>query len=125
MRRLLKYETRKDPIASPQVFVSRLTRNGVWAIATVALSLLVGSWGYMHFENMTAIDAFANASMILSGMGPLTPLTTVGGKIFASLYAIASGFLLLGIASVMLLPVFHRLLHRFHVDDDGVPPERG
>jgi hypothetical protein len=127
MRKLFTFETRKDPVASPQVFVSRLTRNGIWALGTVIASLAVGSWGYMHFENMPAVDAFANASMILSGMGPLTPLTTVGGKIFASLYAIASGFLLLGIASVMLLPVFHRILHRFHVeeDDDDAPPARG
>ena len=67
---------------------------------------------------MRTIDAFANASMILASMGPLTPLMTDGGKVFASLYAIFSGFLLIGISTLMLAPVFHRILHRFHVEDD-------
>lgn len=73
--------------------------------------------GYMGFEGMGALDAFANAAMILSGMGPLAPLATPGGKIFAGIYAIFSGLLLFGIAGLMLAPVFHRLLHHFHVDD--------
>ena len=82
----------------------------------VVLALAVGMAGYMAFEGMGLIDAFANAAMILSGMGPLTPLNSDGGKIFAGLYAIASGLLFFGIAGLVLAPVFHRLLHRFHVD---------
>ena len=117
MRRLIHFESRHQPVASNTVFISRLTRNAFWSVAVVVASLLVGSWGYMYFENMRAVDAFANAAMILSGMGPLNPLLTDGGKIFASLYAIASGFLLLGLASLLLLPVFHRVLHRFHADE--------
>ena len=64
-----------------------------------------------------------NAAMILSGMGPVAPLTTDGGKIFAGLYAIASGLLLFAIAGLMLAPVYHRILHRFHMDesDDAAP----
>jgi hypothetical protein len=73
--------------------------------------------GDLGFEGMGLVDAFANAAMILSGMGPLTPLQTDGGKIFAGLYAIASGLLIFGVAGLVLAPVFHRLLHRFHVDD--------
>ena len=120
MRRLLSYENRGQPVASPEVFYSRVTRNALWSLAVVVLSLLVGSLGYMYFEGMRMIDAFANAAMILSGMGPLNPLVTDGGKIFAALYAIASGFLLLGLAGLMLAPVFHRILHRFHVDEADV-----
>jgi hypothetical protein len=116
MRRLFNFEKRNEPIASPRVFYDRLTRNGLLALATVALSLLLGSGGYMFFEGMDVVDAFTNAAMILSGMGQVSPLTTGGGKIFASLYAIASGLLLFAIAGLMLAPVYHRVLHRFHVD---------
>jgi hypothetical protein len=73
------------------------------------------------------VDAFANAAMILASMGPLTPLMTDGGKIFASIYAIFSGFLLIGISTLMLAPVFHRILHRFHVEDgdaEDKPPRK-
>jgi len=117
MRRLFHFESRHQPMASKSVFVSRLTQNTLWSVGIVVASLAVGSWGYMYFENMRGVDAFANAAMILSGMGPLMPLETDGGKIFAALYAIASGFLLLGLASLMLLPVFHRIMHRFHVEE--------
>lgn len=123
MRRILNYENRRQPVASSAVFYSRITRNALWSFAVVVLSLLIGSLGYMYFEGMGAIDAFANAAMILSGMGPLNPLVTDGGKIFAALYAIASGFLLLGLAGLMLAPVFHRILHRFHVDEADIAEE--
>lgn len=122
MRRLFTYEKRKEPVASPYVFYNRLARNGVFALLTVALSLALGTWGYAHYEHMALIDAFANASMILSGMGPLGPLSTVGGKLFASFYAIVSGLLLFAIAGLMLAPVYHRILHRFHVDEQDAPP---
>ena len=117
MRRILHFESRRQPVVSQSVFLGRLTRNGVYSVGLVVISLLIGTLGYIYFENMQTIDAFANASMILASMGPLTPLMTTGGKIFASLYAIFSGFLLIGISTLMLAPVFHRILHRFHVDD--------
>lgn len=124
MRRILQFESRRQPIASQQVFLGRLTRNGIYSVTLVVLSLFVGTVGYIYFEDMRTIDAFANASMILASMGPLTPLMTDGGKIFASLYAIFSGFLLIGISTLMLAPVFHRILHRFHVEDgDGEADE--
>ena len=125
MRRLFQFETRKQPVASQNVFVSRLTRNAISSAAIVAVSLVVGTCGYVYFENMRTVDAFANASMILASMGPLNPLLTDGGKIFAALYAIFSGFLLIGISTLMLAPIFHSILHRFHVDEhDADPPQR-
>ena len=123
MRRLVAFENRRQPVASPAVFYGRIGRNALWSLVVVVMSLLIGSLGYMYFEGMRAIDAFANAAMILSGMGPLNPLVTDGGKIFAALYAIASGFLLLGLAGLMLAPVFHRVLHRFHVDESDLGEE--
>ena len=121
MRKLLSFESRRQPVVSQSVFAGRLTRNALYSLAFVSVSLLAGTLGYIYFENMRTIDAFANASMILASMGPLTPLMTDGGKIFASLYAIFSGFLLIGISTLMLAPVFHRVLHRFHVDETDEP----
>ena len=74
--------------------------------------------GYASFEGMGWIDAFANASMILSGMGPLSPLQTAGGKVFAGAYALFSGLVLVVATSVVLAPVLHRMLHQFHVEED-------
>jgi hypothetical protein len=122
MWRLFNYERRHQAPASRKVFVHRLTRHAVASLATVAISLAVGSAGYMHFEQMKPIDAFINASMILSGMGPVSTLTTTGGKLFASFYAIASGLLLFAVAGLMLAPVYHRILHRFHVEDTEDSP---
>lgn len=117
MKHPLHFERRHEPLASSERFSSRLLFNGLWAAGTIAVTLAIGMAGYMGLEDMGLIDAFVNAAMILSGMGPLTPLHSDGGKIFAGFYAIVSGILLFGVAGLILAPVFHRLLHRFHVDD--------
>ncbi len=72
--------------------------------------------GYSYFEGMSLTDAYVNAAMILSGMGPLGELKTVGGKIFAGTYAIFSGLIIVIATGFVLAPVFHRVLHRFHVE---------
>ncbi|MBI3672259.1 MAG: hypothetical protein HY245_02295 [Rhizobiales bacterium] len=118
MRHLLDFEHRNQPVAPASKFASRLRRSGLWAAGIIVAALAIGMAGYMGFEGMGLIDAFVNAAMILSGMGPLAPLVTPGGKIFAGLYAIFSGLLIIGVASLVLAPVFHRILHRFHVEDD-------
>jgi len=75
--------------------------------------------GYHYFEGMEWIDAFANASMILSGMGPLAPLQTWGGKLFAGCYALFSGLALIVAIGIMFGPVVHRVLHRFHLERES------
>ena len=80
-------------------------------------SLFAGMFGYRYFEGMEWVDAFVNASMILSGMGPVTPLTTNTGKLFAGCFAIYSGLALVATMGIILAPVVHRFLHRFHIDD--------
>jgi len=123
---IFNFEKQRQPLASRKVFFTRLTRNAIVSLGIVALSLVFGTLGYMHFEGMDTLDAFTNAAMILSGMGPLDALHTRGGKIFASLYAIASGLMLFALAGLLLAPVYHRLLHRwFHMDvsDADSPPE--
>jgi hypothetical protein len=88
-------------------------------LALVAISLAIGIAGYMGFEKLTLVDAFLNASMILSGMGPLHNPATTGGKLFAGFYALYSGLAVLAIAAIVFAPVIHRVLHRFHLEEAG------
>jgi len=74
--------------------------------------------GYRLTEGMDWIDAFANASMILSGMGPLEPLKTTGGKLFAGFYALYSGLVLILASGIVLAPMVHRMFHQFHLEAD-------
>ncbi len=81
----------------------------------LAFSLGMGMLGYHFLENLSWIDSLLNASMILGGMGPVAPLQTVTGKLFASFYALYSGVILLASVGILVTPIFHRFLHRFHL----------
>ena len=87
--------------------------------AVVAVSLAVGMCGYHFLEKLPWIDALLNASMILGGMGPVDPIKTFAGKIFASFYALYSGLAIISVAGLLLAPIVHRFLHKFHVDSGG------
>jgi hypothetical protein len=113
------YERHNQPLISRRLFARRVARSLAAGALIIAVSLSVGMLGYRWLENMPWIDAFANAAMILSGMGPLEPLKTDGGKLFAGLYAIYSGLAVILIAGVVFAPVVHRFLHRFHLDPDS------
>ena len=83
----------------------------------IAASLIVGMAGYHFLERLDWLDAFLNAAMILSGMGPLAPVHSTAGKLFAGLYALYSGFAVLIITGIAFGPVVHRMLHRLHADE--------
>jgi hypothetical protein len=102
----------------PQVkhFVSALTRNVIAALIILIFSLAIGITGYMYFFNLHWIDALYNASMILTGMGPVDKPLSTAGKLFASVYAIYSGVAFLTSVAVIFAPVFHRFLHKFRLD---------
>jgi len=119
MSHLFRFESKSQPLATPQNFALRLIRNALWSAAFIVIWLIIGMVGYGGFEGMSTVDAFVNAAMILSGMGPVTTLNTVGGKIFAGLYAIISGIVIFGVAGIALAPVYHRMIHGFHLQDDG------
>ncbi len=108
------YERRSDPIASRARFSARMVRHLATALALVVLSLFIGMAGYHYLEQLPWLDAFLDASMILGGMGPVRPPETPGGKLFAGLYALYSGLVFLVTAGVLLAPVLHRAMHKFH-----------
>jgi hypothetical protein len=108
------YETRGQEPLSRQHFVRRLSLHALAAIALVVASLAIGMAGYMYFEHLPWRDAFLNSAMLLGGMGPVDPPRTDGGKLFAGLYALYAGLVFLITAGVMLAPVLHRVLHKFH-----------
>jgi hypothetical protein len=109
-------------------------RYAAAALLLVGVSWLIGILGYKALEGMSWIDATLNAAMILGGMGPVDPLKTDAGKLFASFYALFSGIIFLVSVGVLVAPIFHRLLHSFHVqsgkdddddsDDDGSPDDK-
>ena len=106
-------------LASRRIFLMRLATNGAFAGALVVVSLAVGMLGYHGLAGLAWIDAFQNAAMILSGMGPVDTLTTSGAKLFAGLYALYSGLALIAAAGLLLAPLLHRLIHRFHLRDSA------
>ncbi len=115
-RHLFRYESKNHPVLPRRQFARRLARNWAAAGLLVGVSLAGGMAGYHYLEKMEWIDAFANAAMILSGMGPLAPMQTWGGKLFAGLYALYSGLVLIAATGIIFAPIVHRLLHRFHAD---------
>lgn len=113
-----KLETRYQPLASFAVFIRRLARNFLMSAGIVAFSLAIGTAGYCACEGLPAVDGFLNASMILTGMGPVDRMTTPGGKLFAAFYALYSGLAFLSMVAVLIAPIYHRFMHYFNVCTD-------
>jgi hypothetical protein len=108
------YENRSQPVISRTRWYLRMLRSLRLALVVVGLSLLAGIIGYHLLGALSWVDSFLEASMILGGEGPIAPMQNDAVKIFASLYALFSGFVLLAAAGIILAPALHRLMHHFH-----------
>jgi len=117
-KKIFVFESQKRPLLSRPAFFARLARNIVIGLFFICISLGIGMVGYHYFENFSWIDSFANAAMILSGMGPLTALQTKAGKLFAGFYALFSGLALIVVVGIIFAPIVHRFLHKFHLEDE-------
>ena len=115
---MMKFERLHQPLAPLDVFLKRLLLSLALAMVLIGVSLAAGMLGYRRLGSMGWVDAFANAAMILSGMGPLTSLGDRTGKVFEGVYALYSGFMVLVGAGLVLAPVLHRFLHYMHAVDD-------
>ena len=116
----LIYERRHERVASLSVFVKRLVGSVVMALGLIALVLMVGIAGYHYLAGFSWIDSLLEASMLLGGMGPVNQLPNDAAKIFASAYALFSGLIFIAVMGLVLSPVVHRILHKFHVDEKDV-----
>jgi ammonia channel protein AmtB len=114
----MAYERLSQPMATRAVYLKRVATNLMLTGMLTVVSLIVGMGGYQQLGHMGLDDAFANASMIMSGMGPLSDLKTTGGKLFEGAYALYSGLFLIISASLILGPVVHRFLHQMHLADE-------
>lgn len=113
------YESNQEAPLSKIKFAWRLFSHVAVALGLLAGSLGLGMVGYVWFERLSWVDAFLNASMLLGGMGPVNPPQSVGGKLFAGFYALYAGLVFVVSVALIFTPVLHRVLHKFHWDDDA------
>jgi hypothetical protein len=116
----LRYERRHDQLAPRSVFVRRIIASLVVALCLIAVALFIGICGYHFLAGFNWVDSLLEASMILGGMGPVNQLPTDAAKVFASIYALFSGLILIALMGIILSPVIHRVMHKFHVDEKDV-----
>ena len=112
------YEPKKHPPIPPERFIKRMLLHAAAALILLLLSLILGMAGYEYYEQLPWRSAFLNAAMLLGGMGPVDAPVTDEGKLFAGLYALYAGLVFLIVASLVLAPVVHRIMHKFHWEQD-------
>ena len=113
------YEPHHTPPAPIGWFALRMVLHACVSLVMIALSLFIGMIGYQHYEHMSWLDAFLNAAMLLGGMGPVkTDGLSEPGKLFAGIYALYAGLVFIALMGIMLAPVVHRVLHRFHWEEE-------
>ena len=116
MKLFPKYEGSKQKLAPLSVFARRLISAVGVACGIIGIVLFIGVAGYHWLDDLNWIDSLLEASMILGGMGPVNPIKTTSAKVFASAYALFSGLVFIGIMGIVLTPIAHRLLHKYHVE---------
>ena len=116
LRTIMAFEHHKKPLLSRREFLKRQLSYALFSLVILFFSLGIGTAGYHWFGNLPLIDAFLNASMILTGMGPVDHLETARGKFFAACYALFSGISFLTFVGVLFAPLYHRFLHKLHLD---------
>lgn len=110
------YEHRKQSIAPLRVYYRRILKNVLLAFGILFICLMIGVAGYHYTADIPWLDSLHNASMILSGMGPVVEIKTVGGKWFSSAYALFSGVVFITNIGIILAPAVHRLFHRLNLE---------
>ena len=112
------FEHHKKPLISKEAFIKRVFNNILIAGLVIFISLFIGIIGYHYTAGISWIDSLLNASMILTGMGPVNILTSTSAKLFASFYALFSGIAFLTTIAILIAPILHRFLHHFHLEEE-------
>jgi hypothetical protein len=111
------YEHRSAPLLPRQAFKRRLVRHGTFVMALLGFSLVIGTVGFVTLAGQQPIDALLNSAMLLGGMGPVGAIEHTSGKLFATVFALYAGLVFLTAGAILLAPVAHRLIHKFHLAD--------
>ncbi len=114
------FERRADGLAPQSIFIKRIIASLAVALAVIVVALSIGVVCYHFIAGFNWVDSLLEASMILGGMGPVNELPNDSAKIFASVYALFSGLILIALMGIVLSPVMHRVMHKFHVDEEDV-----
>lgn len=114
------FESRHEEILPLRLFLRRMFNCLLIAALLVIFALGLGVLGYHFLGRLAWIDALLNASMILTGMGPVDRLESDGAKLFATAYALFSGLVFISLMALLVAPVTHRLLHKFHLSDEDL-----
>jgi hypothetical protein len=112
------YEHRSAPLLPRRSFLRRLATHFLGATSILVVSLAIGTEGYHALGKQSWVDAFLNAAMILGGMGQVGEVSETAGKLFAAFFALYAGFVLISVATLIMAPVIHRVLHRLHLESD-------
>jgi hypothetical protein len=115
----MRFESKNKALLPFSNFLQRVFRYFAYSMIMILVSVGIGTWGYCHFARLSLVDAFYNACMILTGMGPANIMQTNSAKIFSSVYALFSGIAFLSTVAVLFAPLAHRFLHMLHMDDAG------
>ena len=113
----MKLENRRQKVMTLPRFIARLGRYGLFASGLIIVSVSIGTVGYHYLGNISWLDSFHMACMILTGMGPVIEMKTTTAKLFSSFFALYSGIAFLSITAVFFAPVIHRIMHILHVED--------
>ena len=116
---MFRFERKHERLAPLSVFIRRLLSSLFFGCSMVGVALFLGIAGYHWIAGFGWVDSLLEASMILGGMGPINPLSSQGAKLFASAYALFSGLIFIAIMGVILAPIIHRIIHSFHLDEQG------
>lgn len=114
----MKLENRRQKVTSLPHFLFRVGRYGLFALVLILFSVSIGTIGYHYFGQISWLNSFHMACMILTGMGPVVEMKSPNAKIFSAIYALYSGVAFLSITAVFFAPIIHRLLHILHVEQD-------
>ncbi len=113
------FEHKHEKLLPRRAFLRRVAKYSLISVGLIVISLLIGMLGYHQLEGLSWIDSFLNAAMLMGGMGPVTALRSDAGKMFAGIYALYCGMVLLIAVAIFAAPIVHRFLHHFHLESEG------
>ncbi len=118
MKTPIPFEHHSEPLLPKHLFLRRLRTNTLYGVGILFVSLLFGMAGFHLLAGQEWIDALLNSAMLLGGMGPIGDIRGIGGKLFGTFFALFAGIIFLAVVTLLFAPVYHRFLHKFHLEEE-------